>query len=293
MHLPVLQKEVIEYLAPQPNQNFIDCTFGEGGHTLALLERNKPYGKILAIDWDFEILARFSFPIPGFKERVILVCDNFTRLEEIVKKLNFQPINGILLDLGISKWHLENSGRGFSFQKNENLDMRYNLETALTAKEILNKWPEKEIERILREYGEERFSKRIAKAIIYQRKIKPIEKTQDLLKIIKEATPSWYHYRRINFATKTFQALRITVNNELKNLKKVLPQALKILEKNGRLVVISFHSLEDRIVKNFFREITKKGFSKILTKKPIRPKRSEISQNPSSRSAKLRAIEKI
>ncbi|MBZ9573068.1 16S rRNA (cytosine(1402)-N(4))-methyltransferase RsmH, partial [Patescibacteria group bacterium] len=191
---------------------------------------------------------------------------------------------GILFDLGLSSWHLEKSGRGFSFQRNEILDMRYSpKENPLTSQKILNQWKEKEIEKILREYGEERFARKIARKIIEARKKSPIKSTGQLVEIIGSK----------HFTRKTFQALRIAVNDELGNLKKALPQALEILEGGGRMVVISFHSLEDRIVKNFFREEAKENHLKILTKKPIIPTTEEIQKNPRSSSAKLRAAIKI
>lgn len=289
-HIPVLQKEVIEYLNPKPNENFIDGTIGEGGHAFAVLERNKPKGKVLGIEIDEELFKKLKLKIKNqFKKRLILVNDSFINLKEIVKKYNFKPVQGILLDLGVSSWHLEESGRGFSFRRDERLDMRYSFKNQLTAKEIINRWPEKIINKILKEYGEEQFSKRIAKEIIKERERKPIESTFQLIKIIKKATPYWYHHRKIHPATKTFQALRILINNELNNLETILPQALEILEKGGRIAIVSFHSLEDRLVKIFFRENQKKGILYSLTKKPIKPSEEEIKFNPRARSAKLRA----
>ena len=293
MHIPVLKKELLEILDPEPNQNFIDCTIGNAGHSLAILERTKPGGKILGIDQDPKQIENCKLQIKNFKERVILVCDNFVNLKEIVKKYDFKNVKGILFDLGLSSWHLEKSGRGFTFQKDEPIDMRYNKNSELTAEKILNEWPEKEIEKILKEYGQERFAKRISKKIIEEKKVSPIKTTFRLVKITREATPSWYHHKKIHFATRTFQALRIAVNDELGNLKKVFPQALEILERNGKLVVISFHSLEDRIVKNFFKENSKRGLLKIITKKPIRPSTEEIKSNPRSRSARLRSALKL
>jgi 16S rRNA (cytosine1402-N4)-methyltransferase len=294
-HVSVLQKEILEIFDPKPNQNFIDCTIGEGGHALAILEKTAPEGKILGIDWDQEMIKSLKSKVETLKlsKRLILVNDSFANLKEIVGKENFKDVEGILLDLGLSSWHLEKSGKGFTFQKDEFLDMRYGGNSELTAEKILNKWPEKEIEKILREYGQERFAKKISKKIFEERKIKPIRTTLQLVEIIKRATPSWYHHKKIHFATRTFQALRIAVNDELENLKKVLPQAIEILEKDGKLVVISFHSLEDRIVKNFFKENSKKGLCKIMTKKPMRPSDEEIKINPRSRSAKLRTIQKL
>ncbi len=292
MHIPVLQKEVIEYLEPEPNKNYIDCTIGQGGHSSAILEKNGPEGKILGIDWDKDNVDYLKKEVSKiFKKRLILVNDNFINLREITKRENFSRAAGILFDLGMSSEHLEESGRGFSFLKNEPLDMRYNLQNPLTAEKIVNYWSASEIERILGELGEEKFASNIAEEIVKERKIKPIENTLQLVRIIQKAVPKKYQYSRIHFATRTFQALRIAVNDELNNIKKVLPQALEILNSNGRLVVISFHSLEDRIIKYFFKE--NQNFLKILTKKPVEASEKEIRINPRSRSGKLRAAEKI
>jgi len=292
MHIPVLPKEVIQYLNPKPNENFIDATFGQGGHTDLILKENKPQGKVLGIDIDPAQIenAKLQASNVEFKNRLILVNDSYINLKNIVEKYDFKPINGILFDLGMSSQHLEESGRGFSFQKDEPLDMRYGKnQKHLTAENIVNEWLEKEIEQILREYGEERFSRKIAQEIIQTRKKNPIKNTFQLVEIIKRSTPSWYQRKRIHWATKTFQALRIAVNDELEAIKQGLTKALDILEKEGRLVVISFHSLEDRIVKNFLKEKTKQGLIKIQTKKPIKPCFEEIKTNKRSRSAKLRA----
>ncbi len=303
VHVPVLQKEVLEYLNPKPNENFIDCTIGEGGHALSILEKIFPKGKLFGIDWSPELVKSLKLKVQNSKicKRVILFCDNFANLKEIIKRENFGPVSGILFDLGLSSWHLEKSKRGFSFLRDELLDMRYHenskfkMQNAkLTAEKIVNDWPQTKIENILRDYGEERFAKRIAKKIVETRKIKPmIKKTFQLVELIKKAVPGWYLHQKRHFATKTFQALRIAVNQELKNLERALPQALEILKPGGRLVIISFHSLEDRIVKNLFRIGAKKNFLKILTKKPITPSQRETEINPRSRSAKLRAAIKL
>ena len=293
MHIPVLQKEVLEYLDPKPNQNFIDCTINGGGHSLALLEKNAPKGKILGIDSDSEIVKNLESKISKLRKRLILICSNFADLKEIVKRNKFQQVSGILFDLGFSSWHIEQSRRGFSFFKKEPLDMRYDLKTSLTGAKILNYWAEPEIEGILKEYGQEQFAKKIAQEIIKARRFNMIQDTFQLNEIVRKAIPSRYLRQRIHFATRTFQALRIAVNNELNNLEKVLPQALEILNTGGRMVIISFHSLEDKIVKNFFKEQAYSNSIKILTKKPIIPGLKEIKINPRSRSAKLRAVEKL
>lgn len=322
MHIPVLQKEVIKYLAPKSNQNFIDATVGEGGHSLAILEKNAPRGKVLGIELDPELYQKLKQELARchLTKRLILVNDSYSNLAKIVKREKFKNVSGILFDLGLSSWHLEESGRGFSFLKDEPLIMRYNWNSAkssllhsnilfakkvLTAEKIVNQWPEQEIEKILREYGEERFAKRISDKIARERKLKPIKTTFQLVEIIKKAIPAWYRDQKIprrshfatlggkHFATRTFQALRIAVNDELNNLEKTLPQALDILKSGGRLVVISFHSLEDRIVKKFYTGQTGVNQLKVLTKKPVRPTEEEIKINPRSRSAKLRAVIKL
>lgn len=284
MHKPVLIKEVLEYLNPQKGENFIDCTFGFGGHSLAILKKIEPNGKILGIDLEKSSLE---------EDRLILVNRNFADLEEIVRDNKFNKINGILIDLGLSSWHFDKSNRGFSFKGEELLDMRLDSKSELTAAKIVNEWPEEELVEIFKEYGQERFPGRIARIICEQRSKRQIKTTKELVDIIEQVIPKKHQYKKIHFATKIFQALRIAVNDEFNNLEKVLPQALRILEKNGRLAVISFHSLEDRIVKHFFRDEFKKGNLEILTKKPIIPDKDEIISNPRSRSAKLRIIKKI
>jgi len=295
MHIPVLQEEVLEYLNPKPNENFIDCTIGEAGHSLAIIERILPNGLLLGIDWSHELIQKLKikYQISNIKNNLILVCDNFANLKKIVKKYVFKQVHGILFDLGLSSWHLEESGKGFSFKKDEPLIMSYSPAPELIAKQIVNQWPGKDIERILKEYSEEKFAKRIAEEIVKARRIKPIQSTFQLVEIIKKAVPSWYQHRKIHFATKTFQALRIAINDELNNIEKALLQALEALKPNGRLVIISFHSLEDRIIKNFFQNQAKNGLLKILTKNPLKPSLQEIKINPRSRSAKLRAAQKV
>lgn len=329
MHIPVLLNEVISNLNPQPNQNFIDCTLGDGGHSLAILEKTSPNGKVLGIDLDKESISNFRSSIQqiqkqnpksqNLEKRLILVNDNFANLKKIVENLRQKPkyrnlkFYGILLDLGLSSSQLSERKKGFSFLKDEPLIMRYDWNKSqdskkLLASDIINNWPERKIEEILRKYGEEKHSKTIAKTIIKQRKTEPIKTTRELVEIIKKAIPDWYQHQRIHFATKTFQALRIAVNRELENLEKVLPQAIEILEPKGRLVIISYHSLEDRINKDFLKKESKnclcppsfpkcichhKASLKIITKKPIVPIKEEIKKNPRSRSAKMRIGEKL
>lgn len=303
IHKPVLIKDVLKYLNPKPNENFIDATIGQAGHALLLLEKNGPGGRVLGIDldaWQIENskartidFSRERDPALRGSKRVILVNDSYVNIKEIALKNNFKTVNGILLDLGYSSWQLENSTKGFSFQKDELLDMRYDLKNPLTARKIVNEYQENEIAEILKEYGQERFAKKIAKEIIKQRKIKKIESTFQLKNIIEKVVPAKLQYAKIHCATRSFQALRIAVNDELGNLTRVLPDAFSILSEGGRLVVISFHSLEDKIVKNFFKEKEQLQAATILTPKPIMVDEQEISLNIRSRSAKLRAIVKL
>ena len=294
IHTAVLKNEVLEYLSPEQNENFVDCTVGEGGHAEDILNKIKPDGRLLGIDLDPQQIISSHWLEAIYKDRVILVNNSYTNLTEILERKNFQPVNGILLDLGMSSVQLEGTHKGFSFQVDQGLDMRYNDQMEyLTAEKIVNEWPEDKIENMLREYGEEKFSKKIAKNIVEQRKQGRIKTTFQLIEIIKDATPSAYWRGKIHYATRTFQALRIAVNDELENIRRVLPQSLSALSSGGRLVVISFHSLEDRIVKNFLSEQSKNGTLKILTKKPVTASRDELGKNPRSRSAKLRAAVKI
>jgi len=295
IHTAVLKKEVLEYLDPKQNENFVDCTIGEGGHSEDILEKNGPEGKVLGIDLDPQQIVASQWLHVQFKDRIVLTNDSYVNLTEIIKRKEFQPINGILLDLGMSSAQLEAAHKGFSFKIDQGLDMRYNDEGGytLTAEKIVNEWSEEKIAEILENYGEEKFARKIAKKIVEQRKQGRIKTTFGLIEIIKDATTSSYWRAKIHYATRTFQALRIAVNDELENIKKVLPQALSILAPEGRLVVISFHSLEDRIVKKFLANESKKGKLKILTKKPITASRDELGKNPRARSAKLRVAIKI
>jgi 16S rRNA (cytosine1402-N4)-methyltransferase len=293
IHVPVLLKEVIDYLNPQVNENFIDATIGQGGHTTAILEKNKPKGKVLGIEMDTDIYKELKEKMTKMSDRLILINDSYINLKKIVKKNDFKPVHGILFDLGMCSWHLEASKRGFSYLKDEPLDMRFNPKNDLTAAEIINFWGIEEIEKILRELGEEKYAHRISLAIKEVRKKERIVGTQQLVNILKKVLPKNYDKKRIHFATRTFQALRIAVNDELQVIEDGIKQAIKILEPGGKIAVISFHSLEDRIVKNLFREKTKTGELNILTKKPIGPGLEEIRNNSRSRSAKLRVAEKL
>lgn len=311
-HIPVLLNEVIDFLAPQKNQNFIDCTLGTGGHAEAILMENGPRGKLLAIDLDEEALKLSTKRLEKYKNRVIFVQENFKNIKRIVYEYKFDQVDGVLLDLGLSSLQLGSEKRGFSFQKKGSLDMRFaglgEEKGNLTAYKIINFYSEKELEIIFKEFGEEKFSKSIARNIVRFRKEKPIIDTFQLVEIIRRSVPGHYLHKKIHPATRIFQALRIVVNRELENLAAVLPQIIEILKPGGRLAVISYHSLEDRIVKQLFKREAKdclcppqlpicqcghKAQIKILTPKVIRPKTKEILINPRSRSAKMRVVEKI
>lgn len=295
VHKPVMLSEVIQYLDPKPGNQVIDATLDGGGHAMAIAGQMVPNGKVLGIELDGELLKQFeleNLKVSKFKDNFILVNDSYVNIKNIVREHNFRP-NGILFDLGLSSWHYEKSGRGFSFKKDESLDMRFDSRSGLTGAEIVNMWSENEIEQILKEYGEEQFSKQIARSIISARKQKPIVSTNDLVEVISSSVPGWYKNRKIHFATKTFQALRVAVNDELNNVKKGIYNAIDVLVSGGRLVVISFQGLEDKTVKEIFREKAKEGVVKFVVKGTVKPTWEEVRSNPRARSAKMKIIEKI
>lgn len=295
IHRPVLLQEVLRVLDPKEGETFIDATINGGGHAKAILERIGPSGKVLGIDWDCGLIKELRIKDQESRiKNLILTCDNYANIKSIVGEHNLGEVSGIIFDLGFSSHHLEEARRGFSFLKNENLDMRYNVsENELTAAKIVNNWPEKAIEDILRRYGEERFARSIARGIARERSEKKVSTTGELVGIISKSVPRAYLKRRIHPATKTFQALRIAVNSELENLEKALKDSVLILKPGGKIAVISFHSLEDRIVKNFFKEGVKSGLLNILTKKPLVADREEKALNSRARSAKLRTAERV
>lgn len=294
-HITVLKQEAVDYLKPKTGGVVVDATIGSAGHSLEICKKY-PDIKIVGIDRDKDALERSREFLSKNKCSFILVEDSFKNLEKVLDGQGLQKVSGFLFDLGLNSEQLENSGRGFSFKKDEPLLMTWKKspdENDFTAKDIVNDWSEESIANIIFGYGEERYARRIAKKIIEERKKEPIETTVRLVRIIKEAVPKSYRHGKIYFATKTFQALRIAVNDELESLRTALEESFKKLEKKGRIVVISFHGLEDKIVKEFFKSREKEGSAKIITKKPLRPRKEEIEQNPRSRSAKMRVIEKI
>lgn len=336
-HKPVLLKESIELLNLKPGMIVVDATLGGGGHSIEILKRIMPAGKLIAIDQDEKTVREFQKQLKSLKlnlkkENVVLVNDNFARLKNILDSLKIKKVypntnlgkhkvsNGksfkkigvgvdaIVADLGISSDQLEDAERGFSFSKDGPLDMRMNRKERLAAFDVINSYTEKELARIFKEYGEERYARNIAHAVTRKRKNKLISTTFELVSIVESAVPEKYKHGKIHPATKTFQALRIEVNRELESLKKFLSEAVEVLAEHGRLAIISFHSGEDKIVKQIFGENArgcicppsfpicrcgKKKTLKIITRKPIVPGADEIKTNPRSRSAKLRIAEKI
>ncbi|MBF2004699.1 MAG: 16S rRNA (cytosine(1402)-N(4))-methyltransferase RsmH [Chlorogloeopsis fritschii C42_A2020_084] len=280
-HIPVLPTEVIEGLAVRSGGHYLDATVGGGGHTRLILEA-APDVRVTALDQDEDALAAAKKNLAEFGERVTFIHSNFAAY-----KYPSQTFDGILADLGVSSYHLDQPERGFSFRNTASLDMRMNRQQSLTAADVINDWDEVELADIFFKYGEERLSRRIAKRIVEQR---PFSTTTDLAEAIAYSVPPKYRYGRIHPATRVFQALRIVVNDELKSLETFLEKAPNALVLGGRIAIISFHSLEDRIVKHSFKD---SSILKIVTKKPIIAQEEEIDINPRSRSAKLRIAEKI
>ncbi|MBI4920027.1 16S rRNA (cytosine(1402)-N(4))-methyltransferase RsmH [Candidatus Azambacteria bacterium] len=290
MHVPVLLNEVLKYLDPQANQNFIDATVGDGGHAKAILEKTAPNGKLIAIDRDIDSISRAKINLEEFGNRVVFANDSFGNILKIVEESGIGEIKGVVIDFGMSTGQLENSGKGFSFQKDEILDMRYDIRTPLTAEDILNDYGEAELFRIFKEFGEEPKARMVARAVAQARDRGRIKTTKELVAIIEKVIR---RRGKIHPATKIFQALRIEVNGELAEIEKALADIPKILSGGGRAAFISFHSLEDRLVKNWSKDLSKENIIKILNKKPVVASAEEIKINPKSRSAKLRVIEKL
>ncbi len=297
-HVPVLSAEAIDSLQLVSGINVVDCTLGDAGHSEIILEKIAPKGKLLGLDMDAEAVLRSKRFLYRFEDRAIVVRDNFSNLKNVVENNNFKPVNAILMDLGWSTPQFEERGRGFSFLKDELLDMRYSPTEQETAADIINNYSEQDLAGIFKNFGEEKLNKEIAKAVVDFRRNKKIEKTGEFTEIILQVYREKLHTDKeipwiggLHPATKIFQALRMEVNHELDNLKAVLPQAVELLVPGGRLAVITFHSLEDRIVKHFFQSIAGKTI-KLVNKKPIIAGEEELKNNPRARSAKLRVIEK-
>ena len=300
-HIPVLQKEVINYLCPQKDGIYIDATLGGGGHSALIASHFGKNGKIFGIDQDVEAIKKAKSKLAKYGNKISYIQGNFRNLDKIILKFSIKKVDGILFDLGVSTYQLENPERGFSFSEKFNvpLDMRMDISQKLTAYDVVNGYQEERIREILYKLGEEPYAKKIAKRIVLKRKIKPIKTTGDLLETIRESTPPKYRFsRRGHYASKVFRAIRMEVNQELLALEEAIPKAVTGLKSGGRLVIISFHSLEDRIVKRTFKEMSQAGENKkpivrLLTKKPVMASPAEIKKNPKADSAKLRAVEKL
>ena len=293
MHTPVLLEKVIEYLDPKPEKFLIDGTMDGGGHARAILEKLGGRGMFLGIDWDSRMIEQANSQFKIYDSRaVILVHGNYADIPEILNERKLPKADGILLDLGFSSEQLENSGRGFSFDSpagGEPLLMTYD-DRRTPVSELLRGMDERELADLIYKFGGERFARRSAKAIVLQERKEVIRTTEELCEVIRRSVPGNYGMRRLHPATRTFQALRIYANDELGNLEKFLSWFPEMLRGGGRVVIISFHSLEDRLVKNYFRKFEKEKKIKILTKKPVTASEEEKRENPRSRSAKLRAI---
>lgn len=295
MHISVLLNEVIDNLDLKEGDTVIDATINRGGHAKEFCKLIGESGMLIGVDLDQGALNEANNLLKDEKCTIILEQNSFRNLDKVLEKAGIKKVDGILFDLGFSSDQLDESKRGFSFQRNEPLLMTLKenpTEEDLTAKEIVNNWEEENIADVIYGYGEEKFSRRIAKKIVEIREEKPIETTQDLVKAIEKAVPNWYKHKKIHFATKTFQALRITVNDEIGALKEGLVKGIEALDKDGRMAVISFHSIEDRAVKQFFNSKKQEGIGKVITKKPITPSADEVKSNPRARSAKLRVFQK-
>jgi len=303
VHIPVLVEETIRALAVQPGGRYIDCTLGGGGHAAAILERSSPGGQLLGIDADPEAIKIARARLEAYGGSTLLINENFVNLQAICYKYDFLPVHGILFDLGLSSLQLNGNGRGFSFQHDAPLDMRLNPNQELTAADIVNTYSEADLARLIKTYGEESYGRRIARHIVQER---PVKTTLQLARMIEQVIGS--RRRRIHPATKTFQALRIVVNQELEHLESALKQAVNLLGFEGRLVVVSYHSLEDRIVKQFMRREAKDCICppgtptcvcehtaslRLVKRRVITPSLAEVRINPRSHSARLRVAERV
>jgi 16S rRNA (cytosine1402-N4)-methyltransferase len=296
IHISVLLHEVIEGLAVKKGETFVDMTTNGGGHSSVICPSLGPNGTLVGIDADANALVAAKAKLSRCEAAVHLVPENFRNIKTVLEGLGISKADKVLFDLGLSSNELENSGRGFSFQKDEPLVMTFSNDPSkvtFTAEDIVNTWDEENIATILSGYGEERFAKRIASRIVEARGMQKIRTTKELVSIIQNAVPGWYRSgRKIHFATRTFQALRMAVNDEIRALEQALNDAWEVLSPGGRIAVISFHSMEDRMVKKFFRNKAREGEGWLLTKKPVTPREEELQNNKRARSAKLRIIEK-
>lgn len=294
-HIPVMYKEILAHLNLKPGKIIIDATMGTGGHSAGILEKIMPGGILIGLDRDQESLAVAKVRLREYGDAVKFVHGNFVDIDQIMKELQIACVDGIVFDLGVSSYQLEDPHRGFSFQHEGPLDMRMDRNSYISAYDLVNSLKEEEISTLLKTFGQERWHNRIAHLLVEERERQPIATTQQLANIVVRAIPYKYRnrYQRIHPATRTFQAVRIAVNRELENIEQALNKSLEILNKDGVMCVISFHSLEDRIVKFAFRAAAADGRVSVITRKPLIPSEAEVSRNSASRSAKLRVAQKL
>ena len=300
-HTPVMSSQVLNYLITKKKGIYLDCTLGGGGHSEEIMKEIYPDGLLIGLDQDIEALEFAREKLKAYQDKVIILKSNFTDLKKVLQDLDYKQVTGVLFDLGLSSHQVDSKFRGFSFLEDHLLDMRMDLSKQFDARYIVNTYSEKELWEIFSQYGEERFSRSIARLIVKERKKKQIETTKHLAKLVTDVYARYKKNRwHIHPATRVFQALRIEVNDELNALKRALEEAVTMLESQGRICIISYHSLEDRIAKHTFKEMANKDNLKlnaygirILSKKPIYPSEDEIRENRRARSAKMRVAEKI
>ena len=306
-HISVLLDETIDGLDIKPDGIYVDGTLGGGGHSYEILKRLSPKGRLIGIDQDGEALKAAGERLKEFENQITFVRSNYCEIDKVLKELNVEKVDGILLDIGVSSYQLDNLERGFSYKSDAPLDMRMDTRQELTAADVVNTYSENELFKIIKDYGEDKFAKNIAKHIVLARKEKPLETTKELSEVIKRAIPMKVQAKGGHPAKKTFQAIRIEVNQELTVLKESIDKMIDLLKPNGRICIITFHSLEDRIVKTKFREnenpctcppnfpvcvCGKKSKGKVITRKPIIPSEDEIEENKRAKSSKLRIFER-
>ncbi len=292
-HISVMAQEVLEFLRLAKGMTVVDCTLGLGGHSLMMSEVIESTGRLIAIDQDEQAILRARERLKGFSGRLDIVKNNFREIVSVLSDLGVKEVDAVLFDLGVSSLQLDDPERGFSFRHDGPLDMRMDTREPLSAMDVVNTFSEEELARVLWQYGEERFSRRIARNIVKARAAAAIQTTADLVKVIMRSLPYKHSRDGVHPATRSFQGIRIAVNRELESVELAIDLAFSRLKKGGRMCVIAFHSLEDRIVKEKFRSLTRLGEAALLTKKPVRPSPEEEAVNPRSRSARLRSIERL
>lgn len=293
LHIPVMSKEIEQFCALGAAACFVDCTIGLGGHASLIAQHLGPQGHIIGIDRDKETLKIAAEKLKAYPVKSTLIHDDFRNIDKILDSINIDQVDGMLFDLGLSSFQLDNSNRGFSFKADGPLDMRINQDSFLTAYDLINSLSENELSLILKNYGEERWHNRIARYLVERRAHSPIQTTSELRETVLRAMPHGRKWQKIDPATRTFQAFRIAVNRELESLEMALQKSPDYLKAHARICVISFHSLEDRIVKHKFRALAERRILNLVVKKPLRPTEEEVRHNARSRSARLRVAEKI